>query len=138
VAAGPKGFIESLLPAAAGFDRIFCRRLVNDGLRLAAFQALFEVGRPLPHHNAFRRSESRHQGGGAACPGVHLDKGRGSIRGFTQLHTGQEQLPPGTFPRDCRRTGTLELMQVPQRGLESQTALLLFNVANAQQPAQGV
>jgi hypothetical protein len=129
--------VERALGAACGLERIAGGGLFNEGLGLAALDALGQIDGAARGDLLLGIADARLKSGSAARGGERFFKTGKTIGELAGDGAPDDQAAAGAVARSSRGERVLEAAQIVERGLERAAGLLFFEMKNTQQAAQG-
>jgi len=129
--------VEALLTAARGLGCVPFFRFFDEGLRLAALDALGQILLASVGRVLFGVGDTGRESGGAAQSCAGLLEACKPVSKFARGGAGSDQAAPAALALDGGDESVLELAERGQSGLQGELALLFFKVENAQEAPQG-
>jgi hypothetical protein len=130
---GAEPVVEVLLRAAAAFKSIRGFSLADEGLGLAALDALGEILLAEARDFAVDGRDARDKRGGMASCRLRFDEGADAVG---LVRCGCDASPAAAFAGTIAFEGEPKRVQAGKRGFKRQALLFLFEAADVQQAAE--
>jgi hypothetical protein len=129
--------VESLLSAARGLERIAGAGFRDEGLGLAALDALAEIDCAARGHLLLRIADARLEGGGAARGGQRFFKAGEAVNEFAAHGARNHKAAAGAVACGGGGEQAFEAAEIAEGRIERTPRLFLFEVQDVQKAAQG-